>query len=149
MKEKSKSISGNLNLFQPDFSTPLELPLVQPGISAGFPSPADDYIERRIDLNIELIKNPSSTFFGRVSGDSMEKAGMSDGDLLIVDRSVYPKDNSVVVCFIDGEFTVKRLKKIKGELFLMPENDKYSPIKLSTENDFRIWGTVTYSIKKH
>lgn len=141
--------SKELEIFESDTSSRLELPLFQTGISAGFPSPADDYIEGRIDLNVELIKNPSATFFGRVNGDSMINAGIGNGDLIIVDKSVEPRENSIVVCVIDGEFTVKRFKKIKGEYFLCPENEKYKPIKINSENDFRVWGTVTYSIKKH
>jgi DNA polymerase V len=141
--------SKELEIFESDTSSRLELPLFQTGISAGFPSPADDYIEGRIDLNVELIKNPSATFFGRVNGDSMINAGIGNGDLIIVDKSVEPRENSIVVCIIDGEFTVKRFKKIKGEYFLCPENEKYKPIKINSENDFRVWGTVTYSIKKH
>jgi DNA polymerase V len=130
-------------------STSLELPLFQTEISAGFPSPADDYIEDRIDLNKELIKNPSSTFFGKVNGDSMMKIGIGNGDLIVVDKSIEPKNNSIVVCIIDGEFTVKRFRKVGDECYLIPENDLYKPIKVTKENDFRIWGTVTYSIKKH
>jgi DNA polymerase V len=141
--------SKELELFKSDVSTNIELPLFQTGISAGFPSPADDYIEDRIDLNRELIKNPSSTFFGRINGDSMIKAGIGNGDLIVVDRSIDPKNNSVVVCFIDGEFTIKRFRKVGNDYFLVPENDQYKPIKVSKENDFRIWGTVTYTIKKH
>jgi DNA polymerase V len=149
MKIKKIYASKELELFKSDVSTSIELPLFQTGISAGFPSPADDYIEDRIDLNRELIKNPSSTFFGRVNGDSMVKAGIGNGDLIVVDKSIEPKNNSVVVCIIDGEFTVKRFRKLGNECYLFPENDLYKPIKITQENDFRIWGTVTYSIKKH
>lgn len=148
-KERRLKGLSEVEIFESDITSKLELPLFQTGISAGFPSPADDYIEGRIDLNIELIKNPSSTFFGRVNGDSMINAGIGNGDLIVVDKSIEPRENSIVVCVIDGEFTVKRFKKIKGEYFLYPENEKYKPIKINSENDFRIWGTVTYSIKKH
>ena len=130
-------------------ATAIELPLFETGISAGFPSPADDYIEDRIDLNAELIRNPSSTFFGRVNGDSMINAGIGDGDLIVIDKSIEPKDNSIVVCVIDGEFTVKRFRNNDGEILLVPENEKYKTIKITNENDFRVWGTVTYTIKKH
>ena len=149
MKVRKIYENKELELFKSDVSTKLELPLFQTGISAGFPSPADDYVEDRIDLNRELIKNPSSTFLGRINGDSMIKAGIGDGDLIVVDKSIEPKINSIVVCVIDGEFTVKRFTMIGDDYFLMPENDKYKPIKVSRENDFRIWGTVTYTIKKH
>lgn len=118
-------------------------------ISAGFPSPADDYLETRLDLNKELISNISATFYARVKGDSMTLAGISDGDLLIIDKSKTPLNGSVVVCLIDGEFTVKRLEKSGNSYFLMPENPKYKPIKIKPENDVTIWGIVTYTIKKH
>ncbi|HPR31456.1 MAG TPA: translesion error-prone DNA polymerase V autoproteolytic subunit [Prolixibacteraceae bacterium] len=149
MKIRNLPPSKELEIFRPDVSTRIELPLYQTGISAGFPSPADDYIEDRIDLNTELIKNPSSTFFGKVNGDSMIDAGIGNGDLIVIDKSIEPRNNSIVVCIIDGEFTVKRFRKTSDGCFLIPENKKYPPIKVTTENDFRIWGTVTYSIKKH
>lgn len=149
MKKHKRIDSKELELFRPDVSTAIELPLFETGISAGFPSPADDYIEDRIDLNAELIRNPSSTFFGRVNGDSMINAGIGDGDLIVIDKSIEPKDNSIVVCVIDGEFTVKRFRNNDGEILLVPENEKYKTIKITNENDFRVWGTVTYTIKKH
>lgn len=149
MKKHKRIDSKELELFRPDASTTIELPLFETGISAGFPSPADDYIEDRIDLNAELIRNPSSTFFGRVNGDSMINAGIGDGDLIVIDKSIEPKDGSIVVCVIDGEFTVKRFQNNNGEILLFPENKKYKTIKITNENDFRVWGTVTYTIKKH
>lgn len=149
MKKHKRIDSKELELFRPNLSTAIELPLFETGISAGFPSPADDYIEDRIDLNAELIRNPSSTFFGRVNGDSMINAGIGDGDLIVIDKSIEPKDNSIVVCVIDGEFTVKRFRNNDGEILLVPENEKYKTIKITNENDFRVWGTVTYTIKKH
>ncbi|MBN1927814.1 MAG: translesion error-prone DNA polymerase V autoproteolytic subunit [Prolixibacteraceae bacterium] len=149
MKVRKLYKSKELEIFESDVSSQVELPLYQTGISAGFPSPAEDYIEGRIDLNTELIKNPSSTFFGRVNGDSMIEAGINNGDLIVIDKSVEPRNNSIIVCIIDGEFTVKRFRKTPEGCFLMPENKNYKPIKVTAENDFRIWGTVTYSIKKH
>jgi DNA polymerase V len=149
MKVRKLYKSKELEIFEPDVSSRVELPLYQTGISAGFPSPAEDYIEGRIDLNTELIKNPSSTFFGRVNGDSMIDAGIGNGDLIVIDKSIEPRNNSIVVCVIDGEFTVKRLSKTSDGCFLLPENKSYKPIKVTAESDFRIWGTVTYSIKKH
>jgi len=149
MKQHQTDDHNKVERIKPDTTTNTELPLFQTGISAGFPSPADDYIEDRIDLNRELIRNPSSTFFGRVNGDSMINAGIGDGDLIVIDKSIEPRDGSIVVCVIDGEFTVKRFQKINGEIFLMPENEKYKAIKITNENDFRVWGTVTYTIKKH
>ncbi|MDX1317186.1 MAG: translesion error-prone DNA polymerase V autoproteolytic subunit, partial [Xanthomarina gelatinilytica] len=98
-----------ITFFQADVSSELELPYVVNGISAGFPSPADDFLDINIDLNKHLIKNPSTTFYGRVRGDSMKDAGIHDGDLLIIDKSLEPTNNKIAVCFIDGEFTVKRI----------------------------------------
>ena len=123
-----------------------------PEIKAGFPSPAQDYVENGIDLNRELVKNPSSTFFGRARGSSMEGAGIFDGDLLIIDKSLEPYEGAVAVCFIDGEFTLKRIHferegvKVVA-VWLQPENDSYSPIKVTEENQFIIWGIVTHSVR--
>ena len=118
------------------------------GISAGFPSPADDFMQQRLSLDSELIKNKEATFFARVTGQSMIDAGLNDNDLLVIDRSLSPSNNRIAVCFLDGEFTVKRLKVKKGEVWLQPENKDYKPIKITQENDFIIWGIVTNVIKK-
>lgn len=136
-----------IELYTADTTTDVSLPMVEGGISAGFPSPADDFLDISIDLNKELIKNPSSTFFGRVKGDSMINAGLSDGDLLVIDKSLEPINHKVAVCFIDGEFTVKRIKIEKEKIWLVAENDKYKPIEVTKENDFLIWGIVTNVIK--
>ena len=122
--------------------------LIEEGISAGFPSPADDFKEIRISLDRELVKNRDATFYARVSGDSMIGAGLDDGDLLIIDRSLYAENGKIAVCLIDGDFTVKRIKKEKNKLYLMPENKKYRPIELKEENELVIWGIVEYVIKK-
>ena len=122
--------------------------LVEQGISAGFPSPADDFKEIRISLDKELVKNQESTFYARVSGDSMLGAGIDDGDLLIIDKSLSPENGKIVICFIDGEFTVKRIKKEKNRLYLMPENKKYNHTEIKEENELIIWGVVEYVIKK-
>ena len=127
----------------------IELPLAEVTVSAGFPSPADDYSEARLDLNKAFIGNESATFYARVKGDSMTLAGITDGDLLIIDRSKTPQNGSIVVCLLDGEFTVKRLEKHGEMYFLKPENPDYSPIPLTHKNDITIWGVVTYTIKKH
>ncbi|RUA12365.1 MAG: LexA family transcriptional regulator [Flavobacteriia bacterium] len=137
-----------LEIFSAETSTELDLPFVESGISAGFPSPADDFLDVSIDLNKALIQNPSATFYGRVKGDSMIDAGMNDGDLLIIDKSLEPEDGKIAVCFIDGEFTVKRIKIESNVIWLMAENKKYSPIKVTSDNDFIIWGIVTTVIKK-
>ena len=121
--------------------------LIEQGISAGFPSPADDFKEIRISLDKELVKNKDATFYARVSGESMIGAGLDDGDLLVIDRSLSPENGKIAVCLVDGEFTVKRIKKEKNKLYLMPENKKYKPIELKEENELIIWGIVTYVIK--
>ncbi len=136
-----------LEIYSADTSTNIALPFVESGISAGFPSPADDFLDASIDLNREFVKNPSTTFYGRVKGDSMINAGLNNGDLLIIDKSLEPIDNKIAVCFIDGEFTVKRIKIEKDIVWLVAENEKYQPIKVTAENDFLIWGIVTTVIK--
>lgn len=137
-----------LTFLRPDFKSEIKIPLIQDGVSAGFPSPAQDFMENSIDLNKELSENPLATFYIRVSGNSMVDAGIDDKDVLVVDRSLEAADKKVAICFIDGEFTVKRLKLEKDSLYLMPENKNYEPIKVSEENNFIIWGIVTYVIKK-
>ena len=122
--------------------------LVEQGVSAGFPSPADDFKEIRISLDKELIKNKESTFYARVSGDSMVGAGLDDGDLLVIDRSLNPENGRIVICFIDGDFTVKRIKKEKRKFYLMPENKRYKAIEINEDNELIIWGVVEYVIKK-
>lgn len=143
------SINKNkLTFFHPDLKSDLRIPMIPDGVSAGFPSPAQDFMENNIDLNKELSENPLATFYIKVSGNSMVDAGIDDKDVLVVDRSLEPADKKIAICFIDGEFTVKRLKLEKDSLFLMPENPNYESIKISEENNFIIWGIVTYVIKK-
>ncbi len=117
-------------------------------IKAGFPSPASDYIEGRLDLNEHLVRHPAATFFLRVSGDSMTNAGIFDGDILVVDRAIAAENGRIVIAVLDGEFTVKRLGCERGEPVLIPENPKYKPLKIATGSDFRIWGVVTYAIHR-
>ena len=136
-----------LDIISVSTETKLDRPFVDQGISAGFPSPAQDFIDLSIDLNKEFIKHPASTFFGRVKGNSMINAGIGNGDLLIVDKSLDATDGKIAVCFIDGEFTVKRLKVEKDCCWLLPENEAYQPIKVTFENDFIVWGIVVYVIK--
>jgi DNA polymerase V len=112
-------------------------------VSAGFPSPAEDYIEGKLDLNRYLIKHPAATFFVRVTGDSMIEAGIHPGDLLIVDRAISPTSGKIVIAVIDGELTVKRVQQGKDKLLLVPCNRKYAPLQVHAEMDFRIWGVVT------
>ncbi|MDB0031509.1 translesion error-prone DNA polymerase V autoproteolytic subunit [Opitutales bacterium] len=120
-----------------------QLPLYACGVSAGFPSPADDYLEGVLDLNTHLIREPSATFFVRANGESMIGAGIHDGDLLVVDRSAQAKDGKVVIVALNGELTVKRFRKDKGQSWLMPENSKFQPILLKEEDDTHLWGVVT------
>ncbi len=134
-------------LFRADVKSVLNLTLVDSGISAGFPSPAEDFMDLSIDLNKELIKNPSTTFYGRVSGDSMQDLGINDGDLVVIDKSLPPSDGKIAVCFIDGEFTMKTIKTGKNCCWLIPANKHYNPIKVTNDNDFLIWGIVIHVIK--
>lgn len=137
-----------LEFYTPDDSNTLEIVLAQTGISAGFPSPADDFKEFKISLDKTLVRNKEATFYAKVSGQSMVGAGLDDGDLLVVDKSLEPQHNKIAVCFIDGEFTVKRLKVTPEGIYLQPENPAYDPIKVTNDNDFQIWGIVTHVIKK-
>jgi DNA polymerase V len=125
----------------------MSLPYVKEGISAGFPSPADDFLDTSIDLNKELIKNPSATFYGRVRGNSMKDLGIHDGDLLIIDKSLEPQNGKIAICFIDGEFTVKTIKIERDCIWLVPANAAYKPIKVTKDNDFLVWGIVINVIK--
>lgn len=138
--------SKNLELLALKVESGIELPLVA-GISAGFPSPAADFIDVNIDLVKELVKNPSSTFLARVKGDSMEGAGIGDGDILIIDKSLEFEDNCIAVAYINGEFTVKRIKKENNSLWLIPANEKYNSVKIAVNDEFAIWGLVTKIIK--
>lgn len=126
--------------------TKLRIPLVSAKVQAGFPSPADDHMERSLDLNEHLVANPASTFFVRVQGDSMRDAGIASGDILIVDRSVEPKDRQIVVAMLEGEFTVKRLRKRESKVFLEAENSDFKPIEVVSEQELVIWGVVTFVI---
>lgn len=149
IKRKGDKPVSDLQLYAASVDAELELPMIDGGISAGFPSPAQDYIDLKIDLNKELIANPSTTFYGRVRGVSMLDAGISNGDILIIDKSIEPKDGDTVVCFIDGEFTLKYIKTDGETVLLVPANEKFKPIKITEENNFCIWGVVTYSIHPH
>jgi DNA polymerase V len=131
------------SIYTPDNRTKYKLPLYMNPVAAGFPAPTEDYIEGKIDLNRHLIKHPETTFLVRVTGYSMIDAGIHPGDFLIVDRSLEPTNNKVVIAVVNGELTVKRIRKAKGKLFLMPENDSYEPIQIYAETEFHIWGVVT------
>lgn len=130
----------------PDNARP-EIKLFE-SIHAGFPSPAEDIPGTALDINKLVVKNPASTFFARVSGDSMEGDGIRDGDILVIDKSEEPRDGAIAVCFINGEFTVKRLSIRDGSVTLLPSNPKYQAITVSEEDDLSVWGIVRYVIKK-
>tara|TARA_B100001059_G_C17753689_1_gene538656 strand:- start:67 stop:501 length:435 start_codon:yes stop_codon:yes gene_type:complete len=137
-----------LVFLKPEKTNSLGQWLIEEGISAGFPSPADDFKEIRISLDKELVGNQESTFYARVSGNSMEGAGLLDGDLIVIDRSLNPENNKIAVCYIDGEFTVKRIKITRNKLYLKPENKDYKEIEIKEDNELLIWGIVTFVIKK-
>ena len=139
---------GPLTLFTPETIEGGAAQLFDTGISAGFPAPAEDVAEHRLSLDEALVKNKDSTFYARVSGQSMIGAGLDDNDLLVIDRSLQPENNKIAVCFLDGEFTVKRLRVSDGEVWLQPENPDYTIINITADNTFLIWGIVTNVIKK-
>ena len=130
-------------------SKKFKIPLLNNSVSAGFPSPADDYTEENIDLNEHLISNPFSTFFLRVKGDSMINAGIKDKDLIIVDKSLIAKPGDIVIAMIDGEFTIKRLSIKNDELYLKAENHNYPDFRFKNHIDVQIWGVVIYSIHSY
>lgn len=138
----------HLEFFSPHTARPVFRPLVAFPVSAGFPSPADDYLEGRIDLNEYILTHPAATFYVRVKGDSMSGAGIHDGDLLIVDRAAEFANNCIVIARIGDEFTVKRIRVKEKRTFLMPENEAYPPIELDGDSDCEIWGRVVGSLRK-
>jgi len=135
-------------LYQPETDSNKIHPIYTSPVSAGFPSPAEDFIDKKLDLNEYLIKNQPATFLVKVQGNSMINAGIFDGDILVVDRSLEPMDGKIVIGVIDGEFTVKRILKKKGKFFLQPENEDYDPIEITDEMDMKVWGIVTFAIHK-
>ncbi|MFB9055400.1 LexA family protein [Mariniflexile ostreae] len=140
--------TNSLTFFTPQEATGFEAVFFDTGISAGFPSPAEDFNTQHLSLDKELIKNKETTFYARVNGQSMIGAGLDDNDLLVIDRKLEPANNKIAVCFLDGEFTVKRLRVDQNEIWLQPENPNYPIIKITEDNDFLIWGIVTNVIKK-
>lgn len=126
----------------------MKLPFFAVPVRAGFPSPADDFLEQNLDLNEHLIQHPAATFFVRVDGDSMRGAGIHKDDILIVDRALEPCNGKIIIAVVNGEFTVKRIRLQGNRLFLEPENPQYQPLEVLPETDFRVWGVVTYVIHK-
>ena len=139
---------NKLSFFLPDAENNLEMPYISSGIKAGFPSPAADFDGSRISIDQIVVKNQTATFYAKANGSSMIGAGIDDGDILVIDKSIEPQDGKIAVCFIDGEFTVKRIKIQENSLLLLPENKLFEPIEVTQENDFIIWGIVTYVVKK-
>jgi DNA polymerase V len=135
--------SNNPTFFHAMTPIPQSFPLYSSRVSAGFPSPTDDHIETKLDLNRYLVKRPAATFFVRVEGDSMIGAGIHENDLLVVDRSIKPTNGKIIIAVINGELTVKRLRLQKGNITLMPENERYSALTVDETMDFTIWGVVT------
>ncbi len=139
----------SIHLMKGEFEEPLDL-LIAPGIKAGFPSPAEDYLRESLDFNRDLIAHPEATFYGRVDGDSMEDAGINDGDIAVIDRSVEPRNGDVIVGYINGEFTIKYLDLThqgEGYIELRPANRKYHPIRIDEDDEFEVWGVVVWTIK--
>ena len=130
-------------VYKPDRSTKRRQPIFIATVPAGFPSPAADYEEGKLDLNRHLIKNPAATFFVRVTGDSMLNAGIHGGDLLVVDRSIEPRDKSVVIAVVNGELTVKRIRIRRNKVTLVAENDAYRSQEIDEKMEFEVWGVVT------
>lgn len=140
----------NIKLLKGEWLSRLSLALA-PNIKAGFPSPADDYLRDSLDFNHDLIKNPEATFYGRVSGDSMRDAGINEGDIAVIDRSLQPTDGDVIVAYVNEEFTIKYLDlthKEEGYIELQPANPDYSPIRIDSTDNFRVWGVVVWTIKQ-
>lgn len=148
MSHTSSPLHCPVEIFSADFSTSLPLQYADAGIRAGFPSPAQDYIYDTFDLNRDLIHHPAATFYGRVVGDSMIEEGITEGDILVIDKSLEPQDGDLAVCCLDGDFTLKRIRFNRaGSIFLMPSNRRYSPIEVTPDNEFIVWGIVLYTIK--
>ena len=138
-----------IDIYNSDISTHIPIPYANEGIQAGFPSPAQDYINETIDLNRELINHPAATFFGRVSGDSMIEEGIEEDDILVIDRSLEPINGDLAVCCVDGDFTLKRISIEENRIELIASNKTFKPIIITEDNNFSIWGIVTYTIKKN
>lgn len=139
---------NKLSFFIPNTESNLDMPYISSGIKAGFPSPAADFDGTRVSIDQIVVKNALATFYAKANGNSMTGAGIDDGDILVIDKSIEPQDGKIAVCFIDGEFTVKRIKVQENSLHLLPENKLFEPIEITQENDFIIWGIVTFVVKK-
>ncbi len=139
---------SKLDIFLPEMESPSEIAMAGSTVSAGFATLAEDFRGQKLDLNKELVAHPASTFYARVSGVSMVDDGIDDGDLLVIDKSIEPTDGALAVCFIDGEFTLKRFSDRGDHGVLVPANSAYKPIKVDADSDFKVWGVVRYLIKR-
>lgn len=138
----------DLSLYKIDSQTPLELPYADEGVRAGFPSPGQDYTDNSIDLNRDLVSRPESTFYARVGGDSMIDAGIHEGDIIIVDKSIDVNSGDIAVCAVNGEFTVKYVDIHADHIVLRPANKSFPPLRVDESDAFEVWGAVTYVIHK-
>ena len=146
-KLKNIHKSQHLSFYSLDADA-LAIPFYQSDVPAGFPSPAEDFMDLDLNLQAYLVQHPSATFCVRVTGDSMQNAGIFSGDVMVVDRALEPQNNTIVLAILDGEFTVKRIQKKGQELYLKPENSKFKPIQITEEMNFQVWGVVTHIIHK-
>lgn len=137
-----------LGIYKPESNRVVDIPISESTVHAGFPSPADDFLEGSLDLNKLVIKHPEATFFARVEGDSMRDDGIEDGDILVVDKASAAYDGCLAVAFVDGEFTLKRVRFEAERILLVPSNPKYKTIEIKQDNNFSIWGVVGWIIKK-
>ncbi len=145
---KKLKTTATLDFYSADTSTELERPFIEHGITAGFPSPADEFFDASLDLNKVLIKNKEATFFGRVKGHSMQEDGIQDGDVVVIDRSLVPQNGSVVLCSVEEGFTLKRIRQEKDGLYLVPAHSAFPSIKITEASQFSIFGVITYVIHK-
>lgn len=148
MKFKYLNTSEKLQFYAIEEASFDDVPLYGDSVPAGFPSPADDYLDMDLNLHDYLVQHPSATFCVRAIGDSMVDAGIQSSDVMVVDRALTPKNNDIILAVVNGEFTVKRIKKSEDELYLMPANENYKPMKITEEMNFQVWGVVTFIIHK-
>ena len=148
MKLKFLNINKQLSFYAMEDTKLSSVPMFADTVPAGFPSPAEDYLDMDLNLHEYLIQNPAATFCVRANGDSMMDANIQSGDVMVIDRALEPANNSIVLAVLDGEFTVKRIKKNKDEIYLMPANEQYQAMKITDDMNFQVWGVVTFIIHK-
>ena len=148
MKLKFLNTNKQLSFYLMKNSKLSSVPVLGDAVPAGFPSPAEDYLDMDLNLHDYLVRNPAATFCVRVSGGSMVSADIKSGDVMVIDRALDPINNSIVLAVLNGEFTVKRIKKRANELYLIEDNEQYQPMKITKDVDFQVWGVVTFIIHK-